>query len=203
MNTSCYICDADDESIRLSDCMDCGQQACDDCYNHKHEACNTCNTKATWCQECDNWIDWETVDTELCDKCAEERRTCADCGEESQDGDELRIYNYSEWNKGYKNHYSRHLCDSCYEGRCPSIDPQEIAESMTDNQEEQEAIIDAIQNNMDTHGEIWKQLKDASIEECWKIIVIMGIARSRHENTNYDELLKAGVSRDTARELIK
>ena len=201
---NCQICETETEGQGYQ-CMNCGRNVCEDCYNtdENHECCSECEDDATWCQKCDVWIDWDKVNTEYCDSCAEDRMTCDGCGDKVESEDDLNTWNFSEWNNGYKNHYSRQLCDSCYEERCPSIDPQEIAESMTNDEEEQEVIADAIQNNIDTHGEIWKQLKNASIEECWKIVEIMGIARSRHEDTNYDELLRAGVSRDTARELIK
>jgi len=181
-------------------CLGCANDTlCSDCYNadQKKECCSNCEADATWCKDCDAWIDWDKVNTEYCDDCQTVHNTCGHCETES---DNLKTYHYTERNeKGYRNEYTSYLCKECYEEECPSIHPEEIAAEMTDNTEEQEEIAEAIQNNMDTHGTIWKQLKNATESERWGIIRIMGVARDRHEDTNYDELLASGVDRDTAR----
>lgn len=176
---------------------------CDQCYAGVME-CHTCNVE--WTHEDVGCVrDYEYVDAQNhyhCPSCAEHENACDSCGNEVGK-DNLQVYSFSEWQDGRKKYFDYDLCPDCYEESNPSIDPQEIAVEMTDDPEEQEEIAEAIQNNMDTGGEIWKQLKNADEEERWQIIRIMGVARSRHEDTDYDDMLKQGVDKDTARELIK
>jgi len=177
---------------------------CDDCYVGAKE----CACHKAWTHEdigCVN--DRDYIDDKgqyHCNDCAQSEVTCSDCGEEVGK-DNLRTYHTrGDANKrGFREHLYYELCEECYEERMPSIDPEEIAKSMTDDEGQQQEIIEAIENNMETNGTIWKQLKDATTEERWQIIEIMGVARSRHEDTDYDAMLASGISRDNAREYIK
>jgi len=84
---------------------------------------------------------------------------------------------------------------------------RKYAEWITDNKEKQEQIIYEYENNRATGGKAYRLLAEAyrngDVEGAEHIIfVLMRGARRRHENTDYDFLLDAGVPRDVARELI-
>jgi len=177
---------------------------CDDCYAGAQE----CACHKAWTHEdigCVNDHDYIDANGQYhCNECAKSEVICQDCGEDVG-RENLRTYHTrGDANKrGYREHLYYNLCETCYEDRVPSIDPEEIAKSMTENEAEQQEIIEAIENNMETNGTIWKQLKDATIEDRWEIVKIMGVARSRHEDTDYDQMLASGISKNHAREYIR
>ena len=177
---------------------------CDECYAGVQE-CIDCKKKWTHA-EIGTVADYDYYDKDgkyHCDDCGKYEGCCDECRKKV--GKENLNFYESSWRneKGYKQYETNYYCDECYEQYNPSIDPEEIAKSMTDDEEKQQEIIEAIENNQETQGTIWKQLTTATIEEKWEIVKIMGIARTRHEDTDYDELLQKGVDRDTARQIIK
>src|SRR2546425_3364328 len=120
---TCEWCEEEKPADEISYNYDIKQQMCDDC-DKGVLMCIVCDEE--WTHEsiganCDSdYINEKGEYT--CNDCAGHEGKCDDCDEEVGK-DNLRTYNYSERNeKGYKNYYSKKLCDDCYEEYCPSID---------------------------------------------------------------------------------
>lgn len=89
------------------------------------------------------------------------------------------------------------ICQDCM------IIPMDISKLVTKDPDLQIEIVEEIENNINTNGSVWKALiGKTEREEILHIIHAMRVARERHNNTQYDELLKNGIDRDLAREFI-
>jgi hypothetical protein len=207
-NITCPSCGEKIDSEVGYYCGSCGARVCSpmclsyegECYEcikiANYEDCVRCGKKVAIGYDEGVEIDGKVYCSE---ECALE---CNECGKRVDSPDKLKMYEFSEWENGYKKYFQRYICDDCYNEINPDINPDEIARELTDDPQEQEEITELIQNNIDTNGKLWKLLVKAENEqEKWDIIRIMGIARDRHELTDYDELLQSGMSKESAREL--
>jgi hypothetical protein len=179
-------CDYDDTTATAN------ERFCDDCY-HGVQVC-----------VCGEWThsDVETWDNLTCPACAEKKSRCTHCDEQC---DDLRLYETIEWHDGRRVTATDMLCDDCRAELHPEelLDINEAAEAMSEATGMD--VFDAtelIENNRDTGGTAWRLLAGDS-PDYEAIARMMGVSKARHEDTGYDDMLRAGFDRDVAREIIK
>lgn len=80
---------------------------------------------------------------------------------------------------------------------------EQYASYMTDCEDEQESIIYEYDNNRATRGKAWKLMSEGYRQKDKGLMKdayrMMKGARHRHQYTNYDDLLRQGYDRDSAR----